>query len=98
MRTLWAALLIGFAAINVYAFTQSSLAELWQFIAHPGPWGIVLMADLLIALFIGLTWLAVDARKREVNPLPYTILTLCTGSVGILVYLVRFWGAKPQNN
>ena len=34
-----------------------------------------------------------DARAKGVNPLPYVVITLLTGSLGILLYLARFWRA-----
>lgn len=45
--------------------------------------------DLVIALSLFLVWMAGDAKRRGMNPIPYTLLTLTLGSVGPLVYLIR---------
>ena len=34
------------------------------------------------------SWVYVDAKERGVSPWPYLILTLGTGSVGTLLYLL----------
>ena len=50
--------------------------------------GAQVMADLVIALGLVLTWLWQDARARGRNPWPWVIFTLAAGSFGPLVYLL----------
>lgn len=93
MKAIWIFLLAGFAALNVYALERGSWDGLMAYLGSLGPWGTLATVDLLIALFIAVVFMAQDAAAKKINPLPYVVLTLLTGSLGLLVYLVRFW--KP---
>jgi hypothetical protein len=88
-RWFWAALAVAFGALNVFAFTQDGLDRLVLFLTTLGPWHIVVMADLLLALLVGLTLLWKDAGSRGLDPRPYVVLTLLTGSIGLLLYMAR---------
>jgi hypothetical protein len=89
MKWLWAILLLDFTALNIYAFARTGLAGLWSTLAELSPWGMVLTADLLIALAIGIGWMWRDARTRGISALPYALITAGTGSIGLLLYLLR---------
>ena len=91
MRAVWLVLLLGFASLNAYALVVGDLAGLQAYLASLGPWGTLATVDLLIALFVSLAFIWRDANARDVNPLPYVVVTLLTGSIGILIYLFRFW-------
>ncbi|MBI3971218.1 MAG: hypothetical protein HY332_08005 [Chloroflexi bacterium] len=93
MQVVWGTLLIGFAAVHVYAFAASDLAGLLAYLQHLGPWGMLATVDLLLALIIGVRWMWQDARAKGIAPLPYALLTAAGGSVGLLVYLVRHGGS-----
>jgi hypothetical protein len=88
-KVIWAVLLVAFAALNVYAMLAGGLAGFGDYLSGLGPWGILATADLLIALLIGVVWMWRDARLKGVSALPYTFLTLATGSLGLLLYLIR---------
>ena len=94
MRILWTAALVGFAALNVYALAAGGLPGLAAYLGRLGPWGLVATVDLLLALCIGITWMRRDARSRGVSPTPYLVLTLATGSLGLLLYLAVH-GGRP---
>ena len=96
MRTIWAILLVAFAAINLYALASAGLAELGAYPTTLTAWGVVATIDLLLALCIGLYWTVLDARRRRVSAMPFILLTVLTGSVGLLAYLVMH-GAKRGN-
>jgi hypothetical protein len=91
-KTIWIALFAGFAGINVYAALVGDLAALGEYLRGLGPWGILATADLLIALLLGVVWMWRDARLKGVAPLPYALLTVATGSLGLLLYLLRHDG------
>jgi hypothetical protein len=97
MKALWGTLLIGFAAVNVYAFATGSLSDLGDYLRNLGPWGILATIDLLLALTIGVSWMWDDARAKGIAPLPYAVLTVVTGSLGLLLYLVRH-GSAPRRD
>ena len=70
---------------------------LWQ---H-GYWGIIephfqsfgaaqVLVDLVIALSLFMIWMWHDAKRTGRNPVPWVLLTLATGSIGPLIYLIRY--------
>lgn len=76
-------------------FTALTAAALW----HHGYWGIVaphfqsfgggqVLADLVIALTLVMTWMWRDARATGRNPWPWIVVTLGFGSFGPLLYLL----------
>jgi hypothetical protein len=52
-------------------------------------WGVQIWFDLLLAISIALTFLIPEARRVGMRPLPWIILILCTGSIGILAMMSR---------
>src|SRR5688500_14204798 len=89
---LWTAALVGFGALNVYAFAAGGLPGLVDYLGRLGPWGILAPVDLLLALLVGVHWIRRDARTRGVSPLPFLALTLATGSLGLLLYMAIHGG------
>ncbi|MDA8140530.1 MAG: hypothetical protein M0036_17940 [Desulfobacteraceae bacterium] len=95
----WRPLLI----ITLAAFSALTAMALW----HHGYWGIFkplfesfagaqVLADLVIALSLFLVWMWRDAKAAGRNPWPWLLLTLATGSIGPLIYLI-FNGAKKSS-
>lgn len=80
--------LADFAALNGYALYTAGAGGLVEFASSLSGWSLVITADLFIALTMVLIWMWGDARKHGRNPIGYTLLTLGTGSVGTLLYLV----------
>ena len=81
--------------ITLTAFSILTAIALWQ---H-GFWGIIephfkstaaaqVFADLVIALSLFLFWMWRDARATGRNPWLWLALTLATGSIGALLYLI----------
>ncbi|MBS2015415.1 MAG: DUF2834 domain-containing protein [Deltaproteobacteria bacterium] len=61
------------------------------------PWGMQMLLDLSIALFINCTWMRRDARERGLPYLPYLLATVLLGSIGTLSYLVhRAFASQPS--
>lgn len=94
MKAIWIALLAGFAGLTVYAVAIGGWTGLLAYLGTLGPWGALATVDLLIALFIAIVFMVRDAAARKINAVPYVVLTLLTGSLGILVYLFRFWSPE----
>jgi hypothetical protein len=88
-RIFWMTLAVAFAALNVWALASAGLPGIVAYLAGLGPIGIVATVDLILALFVGLRFLMGDARARRIDVRPYVILTLGTGSLGLLAYLGR---------
>ncbi len=78
---------LGFAAGTAYVIYQYGALG-WIPVAFGNPVGILVTVDLFIALSMVLGWVYVDARGRGISPWPYIGLTLATGSVGTLLYLL----------
>jgi len=89
MKVLWWVLFVSFGSLNVYAAYAAGLDGIGDYLRGLGPWGIVATADLLTALFVGIIWMWRDARAKGLAPLPYALVTLGTGSLGLLLYLIR---------
>ena len=80
--------LIGFAALNVFAVVTAGLGALGSAVIGVNAWSAVLVTDLAIALAMVCVWVYRDARRRGKSPLPYLALTLATGSLGPLLYVL----------
>jgi hypothetical protein len=96
-RLLWSALFAAFLGLNVTAFTVGDLSDLARYVRGLGVWGTLATIDLLLALVVGLAWMWRDARAKQLSPYPYLLLTLATGSLGLLLYLARHGGAPRQS-
>lgn len=83
--------LFDFAALNAYAIAQYGIVGIFErCLANAAT--ILLFTDLLIALSLVMVWMWQDARRHDIAPLPYVLLTLGLGSVGPLLYLIRRFG------
>ena len=86
-RTLAIAILIPFTLLTLYAVSQVGYIGIFEYQLHsPAGWQVI--ADLVIALVLALTWLVPEARRNGRNPWPWVVLTLVAGSFGPLFYLV----------
>lgn len=75
---------------------MSQVGYLGIWLAGLSGWGEgqVLM-DLVIACVLIMVWMVADARKQELSPWPFVVLTLLAGSFGPLFYLVWRLSRKP---
>ena len=64
-------------------------------VAAQEPWGMQMLLDLAIALFLVGAWIRNDARDRGLPSLPYLLLLPFLGSIGALAYLVHRAFAAP---
>jgi hypothetical protein len=62
-----------------------------------GPWGVQVVLDLFIALTLFLCWMVPDARERGLPAWPFVVLTILTGSIGALAYLVVRGLREPRS-
>lgn len=83
------AVLVDFVGLNVYALASEGIGGLWTHLSTMGAWGFVLTADLFIALGLCAVWMWRDARRRGTGSAGHIVLTMLTGSVGPLLYLLR---------
>ena len=96
-RFLVAALLVDFTVLTGYALFAGGFSGIAELFTSSNPWTYQLMADFLICLGISVAWMIGDAKKRGVAWKPYVVLTLLTGSIGPLVYIVRHALRSPAS-
>ncbi|MFT7184808.1 MAG: hypothetical protein ACI84K_000174 [Pseudohongiellaceae bacterium] len=83
---LWV-ILISFSLFSSWTMWQIGYVGIWQAgIASSGSLQILL--DLAISCLIICSWINVDARSRNINPYPWFVAVLTSGSLAILVYLI----------
>jgi uncharacterized protein DUF2834 len=89
-----AVVLADFSALTAYAVAQYGIVGIFEQ-AFANVATITLTADLTIALTMVIAWMWQDARRLDISPIPYVVLTLGFGSVGTLLYLIRRFGRDP---
>lgn len=83
-----AALSLAFLCWSLVAVVTEGPLGFWHdHVEHL--WSIQIYFDLLLG--IGVAWFFLVPRAKTVgmNPLPWLLLTLCTGSIGLLATLAR---------
>jgi hypothetical protein len=85
--------LIAFLVLTTIAVLQHGFLGIFtqQFQSFGG---VQVLVDLVIALSIFLVWMWNDAKIAGRNPLPWLLLTLATGSIGALIYLLVYKSAR----
>ncbi len=89
VKPLVAGLLVLFAGLNVYALVVSGWGGFLDFVHAANGWTLVAVADLCISLTLVVAWMVRDGRARGRSVLGYVALTIATGSIGPLLYLLR---------
>ncbi len=81
--------LIAFLILTIMAVWQHGYLGIFtqQFQNYAG---VQVFVDLVIALTLFLIWLWNDAKAAGRNPIPWVLLTLATGSIGALIYLLVY--------
>lgn len=60
------------------------------------PWGVQIGIDLVASVAVGLCFAVVKARKAGVRPVPWVVLTVLTGSIGLLAFCARLLYVGPE--
>jgi len=81
--------LIAFLALTAIAAWQHGYLGVFAY-QFQNLAGIQVLVDLVIALSLFLVWMWQDAKAAGRNPWPWLLLTLATGSIGALVYLLVY--------
>jgi hypothetical protein len=97
MKHIW--ILPAFLAVAFLLFTIWTIAATGQplgFVAEHthSPWGAQVGIDLLNALVVGIYFARVLANQYRFRAWPYMLLTLCTGSPGVLALAARVLYAR----
>lgn len=86
-----AVVLADFTAFTAYVLAQTGVVGFFE-LARANLASTQVLIDLVLALSMVLTWIWQDARRHDISPIPYVLLTLTLGSIGPLVYLIRRFG------
>lgn len=87
-RVLPIVVLIPFTAYTVWVAVTHGFLGMFG-VAGREPWALQMLLDLFICYVLVVAWMVPDARARRIPAGPYVVLTLCLGSIGLLVYLVH---------
>lgn len=92
-----AALSAGFAAWSVYAVAEGGPLGFWAE-HHGNAWRTQIWMDLLLA--VGVAWYLLQPRLRALGarPLPWLVLVVATGSIGLLAVLARVLHGEAVGN
>lgn len=77
-----------FAVWSGYAVYEGGWIGFWP-LHQAGAWGNQIWFDLLLAIGAGWTLLLPRARSVGMQVVPWTLLILCTGSIGLCAMLSR---------
>lgn len=83
-----AALCAAFLAFSLYAVATEGPTGFWP-VHSQSAWGNQVWFDLLIAAGVSLAFMIPEARRHGMNPLPWTVLVMVTGSIGLLAMASR---------
>jgi len=89
--------LVGFSALTAYTIHRYGVVESVA-LCFTNAATVTLFADASISLGLITMWMWRDARARGRAWLPYALLTIATGSVGPLLYLVSGGRDKGEAN
>ena len=95
-RTLAILLLIPFLPLSLYAVYQSGYVGLFDYqLQHSAGWQV--LADLVVACVLLLSWIVPEAKRNGQNPWPVVVMTVFLGSFGPLFYII-FMRKSTSNN
>lgn len=80
-------ILIPFSILTAYTICAVGYIGIFDYQRHsPAGWQVI--ADLVIACVLILSWLIPEAKKHGKNPWPWVVITMFLGSIGPLLYLI----------
>lgn len=85
---LLALVLVDFTAYSVWVAMNQTLADGFA-AAFANPWVGQVSIDLCISVAIALTFLWRDAKRNDINPVPFVVASCFLGSIGLMAYGVR---------
>lgn len=88
--------LVAFTAFTVWVSVHNGGPLGFVPLLGREPWALQMGVDLMVALFVALTWVVGDARRRGLTAWPFVVASALLGSIGLLSYLV--WrGLAPRD-
>jgi hypothetical protein len=85
----------AFAGWSLYAILTGGPFGFW--VEHTrNAWGVQIWFDLLLAASCALMFMVPEARRLGMHPLPWVVLVLCSGAIGLLAMLARILYLKGR--
>jgi len=96
MKNLWLLPALGSAAFLAFSLRVMAVHGPFGFVeVHTnGAWGGQVGTDLVLSATVALFFAAPYAKKHGIKPAPWVVLTLLTGSIGLLAYTARILYAR----
>lgn len=86
-KLLYWILLFDLLAFSGYVMWEVGYLGIWQ-AGFASLGAMQILMDLVVACVLVSGWILVDARQQAINPWPWLIAILATGSIAILGYLL----------
>lgn len=80
--------LVAFVAFTAWVLYNHGYIGLFE-LALANSATTQVLIDLVIAASLVLIWMIKDAKERQINVLPFVLMTFTLGSIGLLSYV--FW-------
>lgn len=80
-------ILLAFAGFSTWVLLDVGYLGIWA-AGFESAGAMQILFDLVISCLVFSSWMLADAKVRKVNPWPWLLAILATGSIAILVYLL----------
>ncbi len=91
-----ATLCAAFAGWSLFAIVTAGPFGFW--VEHTrNAWGVQIWFDLLLAAGCALVFMVPEARRLGMRPLPWVVLVLCSGAIGLMAMLARILYLRHQS-
>jgi len=100
MKNLWLLPALGSAAFLAFSLRVMVVDGPFGFVqVHTNAgWGGQVGTDLVLSATVALFFAAPCAKKYGIKPAPWVVLTLLTGSIGLMAYAARILYARRVNS
>ena len=85
--TLLSFVLLAFGVFSMWVMLDVGYFGIWAS-GFESPGATQILFDLVISCLVFSCWMLADAKARGVNPWPWLLAIVATGSIAILVYLI----------
>ncbi len=80
--------LVAFSAFTFWVATHSSVVAFTLALPKSDPWTPQVTVDLLLMGSMAVVWMYGDSKKRGLPFVPFAVLTVFLGSIGLFTYLL----------
>ncbi len=97
-KTRWLLPAVASLAFLIFSIVVASREGLFGFLVEHqrNGWGVQIAIDLVTATVVALRFIAPVARRVGLRMAPWVVLTICTGSIGLLALVARVLYAQRK--